>query len=48
LSNQAVVYQAIMSAPRSVAPNAGFGMKLKSRCVPPRTISSPVSTPAWL
>ena len=30
LSNQAVVYQAISSAPRSVAPKAGFGMKLKS------------------
>ena len=47
LSNQAVVYQAISSAPRSDAPNAWLGMKLKSRCEPPRMMISPVSTPAF-
>jgi hypothetical protein len=40
------VYQAARSGPRSEAPNAGLAMKLKSTCEPPRTISSPVSTPA--
>src|SRR5947209_4141013 len=45
LSNQAVVYHVIRSAPRSVAPNAGFGMNEKSRCEPPRMTSSPLSMP---
>src|SRR3954451_8022238 len=45
LSNHAVVYQAIMSAPRRVAPKAGLEMNEKSRCEPPRMISSPLSTP---
>src|ERR1700755_2061742 len=48
LSNHAVVYQAIMSAPRSVAPNAGLEMNEKSGCEPPRMTSSPVSTPCAL
>src|SRR5689334_20850543 len=46
LSNQAVVYQSIMSAPRRLAPKAGLGTQLKSRWLPPRMISSPESTPA--
>jgi hypothetical protein len=46
LSNQAVVYQSIMSAPRRLAPKAGFGIQEKSRWLPPRMISSPESTPA--
>src|SRR5437764_8401515 len=45
LSNQAVVYQSIRSAPRRVAPKAGFEMNEKSRCEPPRMTISPVSTP---
>src|SRR3979490_366317 len=48
LSNQAFVYQVIRSAPRSEAPNATLGMKSKSRWLPPRMISSPLSTPAAL
>src|SRR3954447_20478337 len=46
LSNQAEVYQSIMSAPRTLAPKAGFGIQLKSRWLPPRMINSPESTPA--
>src|SRR5207248_2878049 len=46
LSNQALVYHATRSAPRSDAPKAALGMKLKSRWLPPRMISSPLSTPA--
>ena len=46
LSNHAEVYQAISSAPRSDAPNAWLGMKLKSRCEPPRMMICPVSMPA--
>src|SRR5437870_320865 len=46
LSNHAVVYQSMRSAPRSDAPNATLGMKLKSKWLPPRMMISPVSTPA--
>src|SRR3954463_8332355 len=46
LSNQAVVYQSISSAPRRLAPNAGLGIQLKSRWLPPRMTISPESTPA--
>src|SRR4051795_3383944 len=46
LSNQAVVYQSISSAPRSVAGNPWLGIQSKSRWVPPRMMNSPVSTPA--
>src|SRR5215216_917534 len=46
LSNQALVYQSISSAPRRLAPKAGFGIQLKSRWLPPRMMISPESTPA--
>src|SRR3954465_8620235 len=47
LSNQALVYQAISSAPRSVAGKPWFGIQSKSYGVPPRMMISPVSTPAF-
>src|SRR4051794_12156418 len=46
LSNQAVVYQSVSSAPRRLAPKAGFAIQLKSRWLPPRMMISPESTPA--
>src|SRR5665647_3400263 len=48
LSNQAVVYQAISSAPGGVAPAAGLGIQSKSKWVPPRMTTSPLGTPALL
>src|SRR2546421_4938122 len=48
LSNQADVYQLISSAPRRLPLNAEFGIQLKSRWSPPRMMTSPESTPAFV
>src|ERR1700709_748361 len=48
LSKHAVVYQAISSAPRKVAPKPGLGIQSKSKCDPPRMMISPEGTPALL